>query len=601
MNAKSVFTRVVLLVCTGMLMICTRGPGDITGNSSQTPNALVGTLFEPDGRTPAKGVRVQIRPRNTLAVIQSVGLTKKLADTATVMTNNNGIFAFDTSISEGVYAVEATSGTNAAFIDSVQVSKSLPADTLAPVTLQPAGAIQGTARLSLAGEGDIYVLIFGIDRFTKADTDGSFIFGGLAPGVYSLRFITTADGFTVFDTSGVTVSCADTTGLGEVTVPQRDAPVPQNVTLYFDTLRQVVSLVWSPCRGGAATGYSVYRRNVTLDEEYGTPLGAGLQIDTAFTDTTCIQDRTYEYCVTATFGENRESPKSESKTVTVTSRLVVDTVLYGINDGNENASLFDMTVTSSGDICLRLTGENFIRVYDPAMMPKDSVGNAVFQYQTIRFFDNTIFAQQLDQNSWKQNILVIPLSGDSIDTVYATERQASFDVNYGLMAFGYSADTAGDNGSVKIRSIDGSFDTTWNGYNCTEVCVTGTDGICLALARTSDEVRIVECNLQGTVLEECWSSNAGNISELAYDASRHILYAAYEAIKSFREGTYPRRQAGIVEAYNVKLQLVARYKVIDGFAITGLSVNPEGTLLIGVTGISGSIEDRIIRCRLVEQ
>ena len=92
MRRKSLSVSLLLLSVLLALQCTTPTDSDTAGNSSQTPNSAVsGILYQPDGITPAAGVPVKIRPKNTLAdTVGFGGLPKRLVDTMTVTTDNAG-------------------------------------------------------------------------------------------------------------------------------------------------------------------------------------------------------------------------------------------------------------------------------------------------------------------------------------------------------------------------------------------------------------------------------------------------------------------------------------------------------------------------------
>src|SRR5271157_4851050 len=173
----------ITLVAVMLSLDCTH-PTQTNGNGSGTGNAVVGRLYQFDGITPAKGVRVNIRPKTSLADTSGAGLTKKLATLTTtdsVVTDSAGRFAFDTTLDTGTYVITSASGNNAVLIDSVAVKNKVTTDTLAPDTLKPAGALKGIIKLSEGGDPrKVFVLAFGIDHFARVNADGSFKFSALA-------------------------------------------------------------------------------------------------------------------------------------------------------------------------------------------------------------------------------------------------------------------------------------------------------------------------------------------------------------------------------------------------------------------------------------
>jgi hypothetical protein len=320
MNSTRVICCLLLAGC-GLLATRCSSPTKIAGNSSQTPNAVVGILYQPDGKTPATGVRVHIRPQKTLADTFGTGLSKRLAvlaATDSVVTDSAGRYAFDTTLDTGTYVVEAASGNNAVLIDSVTVKNKAATDTLAPDTLKPAGALKGVIKLSEGGDPrKVFVLAFGIDRFAKVNADGSFKFAGLAEAAYDLRLISSLDNYGVLDTVGVSVRSGDTTDLDTIRLPFTGIPTPKNVRISYDTLKQIVTLTWNKADTGLVKGYNVYRKYQSPDSNF-VKLNNGILLDTFFLDTNAQLDQSYDYFVRALDTNMNEGLNSQITTVKIT-------------------------------------------------------------------------------------------------------------------------------------------------------------------------------------------------------------------------------------------------------------------------------------------
>ncbi|MBD3392019.1 MAG: hypothetical protein GF418_08095, partial [Chitinivibrionales bacterium] len=153
LKARFRWSKALALLSVGCiaLYLCCTTDSPTAGNSSESGNGIVaGILYEPDGTGFAAGIPVKIRPKNTLADTAGFGgLTKRLADTMTVTTDDSGRFVFDTTLDTGTYVIEAISGNNAVLIDSVVVQDTV---NLPPDTLEPVGAIKGVIRLSEGGD-----------------------------------------------------------------------------------------------------------------------------------------------------------------------------------------------------------------------------------------------------------------------------------------------------------------------------------------------------------------------------------------------------------------------------------------------------------------
>lgn len=315
---------VLLMLCFSWLLTweCTNAPG-VAGNISQTGNGMVaGMLFEPDGKTPARGAIVYIRKSNILADTSfrssAKNLTKKAAASAdTVLTDTNGEFLID-SVDTGIYVIEAVSGNNRALqcpviISSPDAKVKLPADTL-----KPSGAIRGVITLSDGGDPrKVFVFAFGIDRFATVAEDGSFIFSNLAQAVYDIRILPLLDNYGVFDTSGIPVMPADTTALDTISLPFTGIPVVKNITLSYDTLKQIISLSWNSLDTSLISGYKVYRKKIDSENPDINPIYINLSTDTLCQDSTASQDSTYEYCVTALDKQGNEGALGPGVSVTV--------------------------------------------------------------------------------------------------------------------------------------------------------------------------------------------------------------------------------------------------------------------------------------------
>jgi hypothetical protein len=334
------------------------------GGGSTTETALIrGTLYLSDGIIPAAGVRVNIRPKESLADTTGAGIAKTLASLTTVdsvTTDSAGRFAFDTTLDTGTYVITSASGNNAVLIDSVKVTNRDSTDTLPSDTLKPAGALKGIIKLSEGGDTrKVFVLAFGIDRFARVNADGSFKFSNLAEATYDLRLISSLDNYGVLDTDAISVKSADTTDLDTVELPFTGIPTPRGVAISYDTLKQIVTLTWSKADTSLVKSYNVYRRNVDSNTVpvriNGSPV-----VDTVYRDSTGVQGTTYEYMVAAVNKSAAEGTKSAAVSVKVAGAfLAVDTLIL------TNAPMGNFAVDSKGFFYLTNLTSNSIEVFDP--------------------------------------------------------------------------------------------------------------------------------------------------------------------------------------------------------------------------------------------
>jgi hypothetical protein len=315
MNVKFALIGCWVSACVILSIRCatTPAPSSIAGNSSQTPNSLTGSIVEPDGIAPAKNIRVFMRMRNTLPVFSP---SDSMKDTASAFTNEAGQFSFTIPGEKGMYVIEAMSGNYAVFIDSISITMHIESISLPKDTLKPVGAIKGAIKLSGGGDPtNVYVLAFGIDRFARVKSDGSFVFYPLARGSYSLRIISTLQDYGILDTSSVKVTPGDTTNLGTLHLPYSGIPVPSNIEFsIIDTIygsMRAVTIRWSAMDTAVIKGYVLYSNDIYPSQNWNTSY---LIQDTFFIDT-CSRFGPFipniqEYQVACIDRKNTMGPKS---------------------------------------------------------------------------------------------------------------------------------------------------------------------------------------------------------------------------------------------------------------------------------------------------
>lgn len=385
-----------------------------TGNGSGTGNAVVGILYQSDGITPAAGVRVHIRPRKSLADTSGAGLTKRLALLAaldSVVTDSAGRYAFDTTLDTGTYVITSASGNNAVLIDSVAVKNKAATDSLAPDTLKPAGALKGVIKLSEGGDPrKVFILAFGIDRFARVNTDGSFKFSGLAEAKYDLRLISSLDNYGVLDTNAVPVHSADTTNLDTIILPFTGIPTPKNVKITYDTLKQIVTLTWSKADTALVKSYNVYRRNVDSNT-VAVRINASPVADTIYRDSTGVQGQMYEYRVAAVGKSAAEGGQSPADSVKAVSWFVLGDSI-GTYGTAQNQLFKPRCAMSYRNLYLIL---DVVDPYPSAVVAKffDLAGNFVRSF-VVR------------QSNVSDNVYNMAASIDSADNLYTVFKDTTF-------------------------------------------------------------------------------------------------------------------------------------------------------------------------------
>ncbi len=311
-------------------------PGD--SNGSGVGNGMIcGKVYAPDGQTPAKGAIVSIWDRNTLASITSYRLKKVNTVTYTTETNANGEFIIQT-IDTGLYTMEAIDDQeNMVRVDWISIQSPDTRLNLPPDTLKAPGAIKGSIALDAGGDPmEVFILCFGNDRYRQVGGDGTFLLSPLAEGEYTLKVLPLIAHYGSLDTGIITVKSGDTVDLGVITLSVDEIPAVGGLRMEYDSLLQVMTLMWKATPASITKGYNLYRRGADA-ADLGPPLnGQALIHDTVFVDSTAHRDSTYVYRVAAVDSNDNVGPMSGGAVSTVFSAdLIMDTIqLSGI--GNHN-------------------------------------------------------------------------------------------------------------------------------------------------------------------------------------------------------------------------------------------------------------------------
>ena len=403
---------ITFIICLSLVLLCAEQ--DIAGNGTQTGNpVIVGMLYLPDGKTPACGATVSLRPKGSLAI----GLVKRMADTVTVVSDADGTFRIDT-IDTGTYVLESSDGNgNMALNDQVIVGNTDTTLVLPPDTLEPAGAIRGRIILSEGGDpGKVYVLVFGINRFSTVNEDGGFTIGLLAEGIYDLRVIAGLANYGMRDTMGVGVGSGDTTTLAPIAPPFIGNPTVKNLRLDYDTLRQIVSLSWSPLDTSRVIGVNIYRKEVERDSVF-LKINQMVVTDSFYLDSTSMQYRTYVYRIAVINKDSTEGIRSAELPVRMSSILTIDTTFDQCIYGREEKRkiLNTMTANDSGMFYVIDSSRNFIRILDTDFNERGLVGDSLLQTigsVTITSGGNRVYISELDETTgYMQSIFMYDRNG----------------------------------------------------------------------------------------------------------------------------------------------------------------------------------------------
>jgi hypothetical protein len=419
MKTSKITLALTTVIAIVIVLTCGRNP--IAGNGTQTGNPVIAMLYNPDG-SPAVNAKVCFYHRDNDPRPDS---GEGVIDSALTDTNGN----YTVTLAAGTYTIVANGDSGLAYKDSVAVTGG---DTIrpAPDTLRPAGSVRGVVRLEEGGDPrTIFVLFMGTRTFTWPDDSlGNFTSGLMAEGRYRVRLITTTpDYLPLDDTLEVTAGREDTLA-DTIILKYNGIPVPKNLRIQYDTMKQIVTLTWNrPVSSRPLLGYNIYRKH----QDSALVLLRADWPDTTYNDSTGIQDITYEYRVAAVDMNTIEGTRSAAVSVTVVSALILtdsvvspminssqahgfiigkDTTIYIAVAGLSN---FIRVLSKTGD-SINAIGEGVIgQVYDMALDSKENLfavdpdNNMVF-----KFLKNGQFV-----SSWPIN-MPTAIAIDSLDNIY---------------------------------------------------------------------------------------------------------------------------------------------------------------------------------------
>lgn len=325
-NVRYIRTGIVVSLFLMCLISC--NTKQYAGNGTRLGNpAIVGTIYQPDGKSPAPDVMVHLRSKNALVDISTVGSIHDNDQSIAVVTNSEGKFVF-TEIEIGSYMIECLDDNDnyavyeTVIVENYDTTISLPADTL-----KPAGAIAGHIRLPEGGElNKIYVLVFGVQKFAMVNNSGNFFIDNLAEGTYSLRIISSLADYGVIDTPMISVVSGNNTDLGTIELPFTGTPLLKNISIDYDTLKNVVSLSWDQLDTSQILGVNVSRRTeydlidslklsycgyeLISDNKIYTKLNKSPLREPFYHDSTAVQNRIYAYRLSVIRKDTTETVKS---------------------------------------------------------------------------------------------------------------------------------------------------------------------------------------------------------------------------------------------------------------------------------------------------
>lgn len=492
-----IVNKITIYLFIGLLLIlvikCSDSP--TAGNSSQTPNSIIGKLYNPDG-SPAANAKVLAIPSD-----HNPGPGPKAYIIDSTATNNNGEYSFD-SLPTGYYNILGYRNNLSSYNDSNYI----PGDTItniSPDTIQCPGSLHGVIKLQPGDNAKtIFVLVFGTYTWTiPSDTIGNFDLINMAEGTYHVRFLTTLDDYNPLDTNLTIRAGNDDTLSDTLIMPFKGIPIPTGLTLSYDTLMQIVTLTWNKCDTTLVKGFNVYRKH--SDSDF-VKINPALITGNTYSDSSVLQDESYEYKITAVDNGDNEGKKSEGVNVVAVSGFeLVDSIIIGFGTppnlctfemdsamnflipmGDGGYGNFITVFNQSGD-SIRAFGEGHFSS-DLKLVRIDSKENAycsaISRQRVVKFDPTGVFLLEWDIPSYsdkmaidnQDNIFIISHTYEHEALIkYDAEGTLIDSVDYpkaegnGKMVIGPNGkiyDASYSDESIRVFNNDLSFDTELNLY-----------------------------------------------------------------------------------------------------------------------------------------
>ena len=258
------------LALAALLAACDDSTGPQAGTNDETHTTITARILLPDGATPAVGATVRLVRRDEVRAA-ATGLVE--ADGRPKVPR----------VSDGIYAMSASSGPLASWTDSVEVLGGrllLASDD----TLQKAGSISGMVLLQPQHDPrTITVNVLGTDIWANVGLDGRFTLPELGAGLLRLRFQTPVAEYTpLYRTVRLNVS-QDTLLPDTLRMPFTGIPVILGLKAANDTATGDILVTWRSADHPRLVDYVVYRDSATAIAYSTTPYAA--TGDTLFRDT----------------------------------------------------------------------------------------------------------------------------------------------------------------------------------------------------------------------------------------------------------------------------------------------------------------------------
>ena len=257
------------ICCVLMFLFCTKDK--LAGTIDSTDTGIVGKVSYSTGKAVANANVQLFITRDT----SRTALSK-------MSTDNSGSFAFD-SLAPGSYNVWVESNDSlVAFIDSVYV----PKNTLVrkDATLGKSGSVTAIVGLQTGDDPrSVFVQALGTQKYSNVDATGFFTLPKLAEGEYTLRLVSTIQGYTPTYKTVTVASGIDDTLKDTIKLIYTGIPPVAGIKAEYDPFTGIVKVSWSRMAYANLYDYHIYRDipgSIVLST---TPIAAST--DTVFYDT----------------------------------------------------------------------------------------------------------------------------------------------------------------------------------------------------------------------------------------------------------------------------------------------------------------------------
>jgi hypothetical protein len=239
--------RTISVLLAAWLAGCDKASDPVVGTSSETATGV--RLYLPNG-APASGARVQV-----YAVADTGNVP-----VAQVFTDAQGLLSFEAP-AKGQYnlVIRHPDGTSLLEDSLVSDGRLMPAWS---DTLRPDGGVKGRVKVQPKDSPRIaWVHLLGSGIYANVDDSGGFDLTGVAPGRYTVAFLTRDTAYTpTFRSARVWPDSS--LDLGTVDLVYTGLPLVTGLVASYDTAEGVLTLKWDRSRDPRVSAYAVYEGRV---------------------------------------------------------------------------------------------------------------------------------------------------------------------------------------------------------------------------------------------------------------------------------------------------------------------------------------------------